>query len=505
MNLSRSAHFQLQMSVWSLEALLLLLLVSQPYGWASANYWSDERHRFVSLGRIPLWHSPSYSSSLPGEGIDQRGSRSRRRDESPPTLLETSIPRACRSQIFGRDRSNNALVLPASSLRIPAAPDTSRGAASDAASSTGQECVSNNGTDQATGSQPAHRKEGHPIWMKRFTASKASHSPIDFTDCIPPFLRPLDTRKRSSTTTTTKVEAASESMLESLTQPLIPEHTRYQMTGSEFQDHPELLASLAAMGEAVARSEEEKGEWIEWHVYGGSHTPKDSNAQMQSLLDGAIHVWTGKSVVPATVKSSDPSKPPTQFFGSQLPFIKTRSIIPFAVEEMVDLLLDSSRVQLYNPWSLGRRDCWIAVSDASTTSATTGDKVPERTITKIVKNRVQPPLGSKAMVSTTLLHARPALSDDGSWIVVSRSVGHNGSVRFAAPTDDDSTAGRSDILLGVNLLQPVSDDSCILTAVTHVYSSAVPTLLAERLGVQSAVKFVKDMRKLKAVAVPAGK
>ena len=178
------------------------------------------------------------------------------------------------------------------------------------------------------------------------------------------------------------------------------------------------------------------------------------------------------------------------YYGSQVPFIKTRSIIPLAVEEMVELLLDSSRVKTYNPWSLGRRDCWVADYDAEHT--------------KIVKNRVQPPFGAKAMVSTTLLHARPAAAteDDGAWIVVSRSVG---GFRFAEP--DDATVGRSDILLGVNLLQPVDNESCLLTAVTHVYSSAVPTMLAERLGVQSAVKFVRDMRSLKvaaAVVVSAG-
>jgi hypothetical protein len=251
------------------------------------------------------------------------------------------------------------------------------------------------------------------------------------------------------------------------------------------------VSALAVMGEAVAR-QDASSEWIEWQEYGrsGSATSRGGGGgddeKNKSLHNGEIQVWTGRCV------SSSPHT--TQpYFGAQLPFVKTRSIIPFAVDEMVDLLLDSSRVQLYNPWSLGRRDCWVAVA------ADDGDNNnPVPTVTKIVKNRVQPPLGSKAMVSTTLLHARPALSNDGSWVVVSRSVGHNGSALFAAPSDDDATAGRSDILLGVNLLQPVSENSCILTAATHVYSSAVPTLLAERLGVQSAIKFVKDMRKLKA-------
>ena len=75
--------------------------------------------------------------------------------------------------------------------------------------------------------------------------------------------------------------------------------------------------------------------------------------------------------------------------------------------------------------------------------------------------------------------------------MVSRAIG---GTRYHEP--DDDSAGRSDILLGVNLLQPIDASSCQLTAVTHVYSSAVPAMLAERLGVKSAIKFVKDMRSL---------
>jgi hypothetical protein len=54
--------------------------------------------------------------------------------------------------------------------------------------------------------------------------------------------------------------------------------------------------------------------------------------------------------------------------------------------------------------------------------------------------------------------------------------------------------------LGVNLIQPVDDDSCMLTAVTHAYSAVMPAMLAERLGVKGAIKFVKDIRALR---VPA--
>lgn len=244
-------------------------------------------------------------------------------------------------------------------------------------------------------------------------------------------------------------------LVESLTKPFIAHEVWHGLSGTEFQEHAdELLEPLAIMGEHLALHDE-PNEWIDW---------RSSMKNSPTSEEGGIHVWTGKVSRPG------------MYYGSDLPIIKTRSIIPLAVEEMVDLLMDSTRIQTYNPWSVGRRDCWVCNNH-----------------TKIVKNRVQPPIGSKAMVSTTLLHARPAKNaGQGAWIVVSRAVGGN---CFA--DDEDETLGRTDILLGVNLLQPLDDASCRMTALTHAYSSTIPNILAERLGVKGAIKFVKDIRELK--------
>jgi hypothetical protein len=249
------------------------------------------------------------------------------------------------------------------------------------------------------------------------------------------------------------------------------------LTGREWQEHPEQLDKLARMGVQLAKNDR-SNEWIEWRIHGNQNNEK--------LEDGAIHVWTGR-----THK--------TGYYGSELPFVKTRSIIPLSPKEMVDLMMDSSRVKEYNPWSIGRRDCWVS----------------DDGYTKIVQNRVQPPLGAKPMISTTLLHACPidnlsssTSSSNPAWVIISRAVG-GGTNAFpmAAANNDDHRQqyGHSEILLGVNLLEPIpgdddDEDSCVFTAVNHMYSSAVPTVLAERVGVKSAIKFVKDMRKLK---VPA--
>lgn len=259
-------------------------------------------------------------------------------------------------------------------------------------------------------------------------------------------------------TATTSEDNNDALILRSITQPIISQAIWDKLSGTEFQQHPEQVDALAVMGEQLARSQEssDANQWIDWKAYG---------SQNSALQHGHIHVWTGKSKV--------------EGYGSKSPWIKTQSIVPLSPEEMAELLLDSSRVQTYNPWSLGREDMWV----------------DETSKTKIVKNRTQPPMGSKSMVSVTLIHARPL--EDGVWLVVSRAVGGT-----AFQTEQDRTGGRSDILLGVNLLQPVSEDpeSCLVTAITHVYSTAVPAMLAEQLGVKGAVKFVKDVRKLK---VPA--
>ena len=244
-----------------------------------------------------------------------------------------------------------------------------------------------------------------------------------------------------------------ERKLQAITEPLIPQSVWDDLTGDEYPNHPERLDALAQTGARLAENDE-SDEWIAWKEFGNNNNNNND-----------IQVWTGRAL------NKD------GYYGGQSPFVKTRSTIPLSAPEMVDLLLDSNRVQMYNPWSLGRQDCWIS---------------PDSSQTKIVQNKTQPPLGKKPLVSTTLLHARP-WKDNGSWLVVSRAIG---GTRYQ--TFDSDSAARSDILLGVNLLEPLDDrESCQLTAITHVYSSAVPALLAERLGVKSAIKFVKDMRGLK--------
>lgn len=413
----------------------------------SNDYSSKSRRRFVSFGKVTFPNK----RSIPTERVFRKtliGS-----EASRSSSRRRSISSKQRKHVFVRPVSTTTLVVPTRPI------DTLKTITED-----------ENSFDEWRSAQYQHDEddgEYNPLPKQKMTPKIRLTANLPTFSDLPSLVRGFMQPENKAGATEPQPNIDTEKIVASLSQPLIEESVWNQLTGTEFQDYPELLEALATMGEGLARNDA-PGPWIDWQGYGTTTT----SVKMEK--GGAIRVWTGKCV------RNDGGC----YYGSQLPFIKTRSVLPLSVHEMVDLLMDSSRVQTYNPWSLGRRDCWV--HDA---------------YTKIVKNRIQPPLGSKAMVSTTLLHARPCVKtptiagSDGDWIVVSRSIGGGNVVRFAEP--DDATAGRSDILLGVNLLQPIDDDSCLLTAITHVYSSAVPNMLAERLGIKSAIKFVKDMRSLK--------
>jgi hypothetical protein len=109
----------------------------------------------------------------------------------------------------------------------------------------------------------------------------------------------------------------------------------------------------------------------------------------------------------------------------------------------------------------------------------------------------QPPVAKSKMVTVTLMHSRRLTDMDPlpantpykqGYLVVSRAV--------PGMIDEDlADLPRNDILLGVNLLQEISPNECLMTSVTHVYSPVLPTMLARSMGIKSAVDFVRDIRK----------
>ena len=261
----------------------------------------------------------------------------------------------------------------------------------------------------------------------------------------------------------------SPPLVEGVTYPFVPTKIWENLRGDEF-DHPDAMPKLAKTGLFLATQVGPNNPYVDWKpTKETERTLEESGSVLTALDQGKILVYVGK-----------PKSTNEGHIGCHLPMIKTQSIIPLSSEEMAELLMDSSRVKLYNKLSLGRTDL-RRLNDT----------------TKIVRNLTKPPIASSNMISVTLMHSRPLGDDDqqllqdspykSGHLVVSRAVP-------AAIEKEYADLPRNDILLGMNLLQDINPNECLMTAVTHVFSPSLPTMLAARLGVSSAMNFVKDIR-----------
>ena len=187
-----------------------------------------------------------------------------------------------------------------------------------------------------------------------------------------------------------------------------------------------------------------------------------------SDLGATILLWTGNFGSGCT--------------GSSVPAVRARGVIPRSAFSVAELLMDSAKVKTYNAMSLGRTDVRVYQKGIGASSREYG--VGE---TKIVRNRTQPPLTKKTLTFTTLMHAREL--ENGTVLVVSRAVND----------PDGAMEGevKSEILLGVNVLRPISSHECELTSVTHVQSPLVPEYLAKSMGVKGARDFIRTLTKMK--------
>lgn len=280
----------------------------------------------------------------------------------------------------------------------------------------------------------------------------------------------LTSESTTSTVTTEPPTISKKEHAIQLTRPLIPQDAFDATTGLEFSD-PAMVEALVQSGLEMCTSQGDESSFVEWfsHPNTDKVLEEHSNSPMLAMEEGHVLVYVGRS------------KQQQGIVGSHLPIIKTQSILPLSAKEMAEVLMDSSKVKIYNKMSLGRKD--VKIFNAKT---------------KIVRNLTQPPMASSKMVSVTLMHSRALTNKDhmptigsstptSGYIVVSRAV--------PGMVDEDlKDLTRNDILLGVNLLQDVGTNECLMTAVTHVYSPALPSMLAQSMGVSSAVNFVRDIR-----------
>lgn len=283
---------------------------------------------------------------------------------------------------------------------------------------------------------------------------------------------PIDVIRHASLTRVASARSTVDSKTEStsslslaVSSPIIPEDAWENLTGEEFKD-PEVVERFSDEALKLAASEK-KNEWIEWKEHKDTTKLLAETDTMTALDNGEVLVYVG------TAKREG--------YGSELPIIKTKSILPMSAQEMAELLMDSSRVKIYNKMSVGRKDVFQWGEN-----------------TKVVRNLTKPPMTKSNMVTITMMHSRPLKEKDfpllsgphkEGYLVVSRAV-----PGIADPEVADLP--RNDILFGVNLLQDISPNECLMTAFTHVYSPSIPKMLAQKVGVSSAINFVKDIRKV---------
>jgi hypothetical protein len=201
-----------------------------------------------------------------------------------------------------------------------------------------------------------------------------------------------------------------------------------------------------------------------------------------------VLVWTGTLV---------------NSYGSDIPAVRSAAVMAQSAESLLNLLLDSSRVQEYNAMSLGRTDIQVLESSSGTLSSSSMSSssssslakttlFPRTVESKIVQSASRPPMLRKTLQFTTLLHAREYA--DG-YLLVSRAVTlPNNSSCNSGTGGSSSAVVVSEILLGVNWIRRLSDHQCLLVTVNHVKSPLIPLLLAKRLGLQAAVNFIHDVR-----------
>ena len=192
--------------------------------------------------------------------------------------------------------------------------------------------------------------------------------------------------------------------------------------------------------------------------------------------------------------------------GSDYPVVKSRGLIPATAKEVVDLIIDSSRVMEYNKTSIGRDDEHILTQDLKSSIHSLDYKCSKINIpgeAKIMCSKSQVPLTRKTLEFKTLFYARQLSSDDGididcgvAYITVGRSVWESPDGTSDGANDTSST--RCEILLSVNMIREVKSKSgekwCELTCINHGISPGIPMFIGKQVALTAAETYIKDIR-----------
>ena len=205
-------------------------------------------------------------------------------------------------------------------------------------------------------------------------------------------------------------------------------------------------------------------------------------------------------------------------FGSDLPVVKARGLVFCSAQELVSLLLDSTRTKEYNKMSIGRtdehyfhRNALPGVTDempggaacgneTNTEDDTCWDELPGET--RILRSLSKPPM-VKPVELLTLYHARELDATAGQidgYLIVSRSIWET---ECGVPTEggggkkSDSSATRTEMLLGAQLVRSVDNadrPQCELTTINHLSSKSIPMMMAKKVGLMTAASFIRDIQ-----------
>lgn len=202
------------------------------------------------------------------------------------------------------------------------------------------------------------------------------------------------------------------------------------------------------------------------------------------------------------------------YYGSKLPMAKSRGIINTSPYKLLELILDSDRVNEYNKMSLGRKDVHIFNDNPLDDDDDKRPGVPsegyleKRDYSKIIRTLSKPPLIRKPIEFVTLIHVRklPTSKDNNeeeeegpTYLLSSRAVILEDKTGNKYPIDDgeiNTEAIRSEMLLGINILRPVKEnkETTEFTNISLMYSSIVPMLVAKKIGLTSVGNFMKDIQ-----------
>jgi hypothetical protein len=206
-------------------------------------------------------------------------------------------------------------------------------------------------------------------------------------------IAPPEDISSSSTTTTVGANKPSPHQLQAATLPLIPKSTWETFTGNEFffpQTYDGLVSTGVLMGSTVMSAEyvnwsgEKKTEKFLKDFCSISHDDGGGGGSASSwyeALDSSqeVLVWSGKFIDSTKDK-----------YGSELPIIKTTSIIHKSPKYLAELLMDSTKVKAYNKMSLGRDDVQVFQTGVDTTEEE--GKFGNVGESKIVRNLTRPPM-----------------------------------------------------------------------------------------------------------------